>query len=240
MSKESETSVNARILDLMNSKNLSANELAARIGVSPSTIASIVYGRKGKKNTPSLETLEKIVASIDGVNKSWLMMGEGKMFSDMESANVEHSDLINRMPPRVIYVDEKNQERIPLVEEPTRAGYAQYYNDERYISELPTYSIPGFRNGTFRIFEVEGDSMYPSIKARDLIICSHVERFSDLKDGQIYVVVYKEGIVVKRVYNSSGPRKAVILRSDNPVFRDSVVLAEDILEVWEYRKRLTD
>ena len=143
------------------------------------------------------------------------------------------------MPPRIIHVDQFNQERIAFVSQPAMAGYLTHYNDSDYIKQLPTYSIPGFTNGTYRIFCVDGDSMEPTLVKKDIIICEYIETFADLKNGEIYVIVSKDGILVKRCISALEKSGVIITKSDNPAYEPDAIPVDDILEVWKYRAKIS-
>ncbi|MGQ0740178.1 MAG: helix-turn-helix domain-containing protein [Bacteroidota bacterium] len=143
---------------------------------------------------------------------------------------------INRMP-QVITVDTHGNENVILVPVKARAGYLNGYADPEFIQSLPAYRLPGLNNGSFRLFEVEGLSMYPTLNSGDLVIGSNVEQLSIVRDDRVHVVVTKnDGLVVKRVLNRLKTDGKFILKSDNYKDRDLfppiVVDPQDIIEIW--------
>lgn len=139
--------------------------------------------------------------------------------------------------PKIITVDTLGNENVLMVPVKARAGYLTGYSDPEFVSSLPAYRLPGLNNGTFRLFEVEGLSMYPTLHSGDLVIASNVGQAKDLRDDRVYVVVTKnDGVVVKRVLNRLATDNKLILKSDNYKDRDMyptiVVDPEDILEIW--------
>src|SRR5690606_16107743 len=60
-----------------------------------------------------------------------------------------------------ITVDENDKENIELVPVKASAGYLNGYGDPEYVAELPKFSLPMFNQGTYRAFEIKGDSMLP-------------------------------------------------------------------------------
>lgn len=144
--------------------------------------------------------------------------------------------IIHRMP-LVVTVDTEGNENVVLVPVRARAGYLNGYADPSFIEKLPAYRLPGLNNGTFRLFEVEGLSMYPTMHGGDLVIGQNVEQLQDIRDDRVHVVVTKnDGVVVKRVLNRIRKDGKLILKSDNYKDRDmypSIVCDPDeILEVW--------
>lgn len=139
--------------------------------------------------------------------------------------------------PKVITVDTQGNENMVMVPVKARAGYLLGYGDPEFIQTLPAYRLPGLNNGTFRIFEVEGLSMYPTLNSGDLVIGSNVEQLGVIRDDRIHIVVTKnEGVVVKRVLNRLKSDDKLILKSDNYKDRDLyppiVCDPSDILEIW--------
>lgn len=132
-----------------------------------------------------------------------------------------------------ISVDSEDRENIELVPVKASAGYLNGYADPEYISELPKFRLPFLPQGTFRAFELKGDSMLP-LQPGTLIIGEYVENWTDVKVGETYVFITKsEGIVYKRAGNRYRENKSIKLVSDNPVYDPYTVQAEDILEVWK-------
>jgi len=132
-----------------------------------------------------------------------------------------------------ISVDSEDRENIELVPVKASAGYLNGYADPEYISELPKFRLPFLPQGTFRAFELKGDSMLP-LQPGTLIIGEYIENWTDVKVGDTYVFITKsDGIVYKRAGNRYRENKTIKLISDNPVYDPYPVQAEDILEIWK-------
>lgn len=132
-----------------------------------------------------------------------------------------------------ISVDSEDRENIELVPVKASAGYLNGYADPEYISELPKFRLPFLPQGTFRAFELKGDSMLP-LQPGTLIVGEYIENWTDVKVGDTYVFITKsDGIVYKRAGNRYRENKMIKLISDNPVYDPYPVQAEDILEIWK-------
>jgi len=132
-----------------------------------------------------------------------------------------------------ITVDENDKENIELVPVKASAGYLNGYGDPEYVAELPKFSLPMFNQGTYRAFEIKGDSMLP-LPSGSIIIGEYVENWHDIKPNQTYVVVSKEdGVVYKRVAYKFKEEKGLKLISDNKTYEPYWVSTEDIIEVWK-------
>lgn len=132
-----------------------------------------------------------------------------------------------------ITVDGNERENIELVPVKASAGYLNGYGDPEYVAELPKFSLPMFNQGTYRAFEIKGDSMLP-LPSGSIIIGEYIENWHDIKPNQTYVVVSKEdGIVYKRVAYKFKEEKGLRLVSDNKTYEPYWVNTEDIIEVWK-------
>ena len=132
-----------------------------------------------------------------------------------------------------ITVDKDDNENIELVPVKASAGYLNGYSDPEYVSTLPKFSLPIFKQGTFRAFEIKGDSMLP-LPSGAIIISEYVENWNDLKVGETVVVISRnEGIVYKRIGTKLRVDKGIKLVSDNTVYDPYYVGVDDIIEIWK-------
>lgn len=155
------------------------------------------------------------------------------------SPNLRHFPAYDDKPVLAVVVDRDNNPLITMVPERAQAGYLAGYSDDGYNAELPQISLPQFRNGTFRGFEIAGDSMFPTLYPGDWVICELCPRLSDLREGYVYVVVTKStGIVCKRIH-AILEDMTLYCRSDNRQFAPLTIAASDLVEVWLVKSRLT-
>jgi signal peptidase I len=93
------------------------------------------------------------------------------------------------------------------------------------------------------MFEVEGDSMYPSLRSGDYVVGESVVDCCNIKTGHIYIMVSRaEGIVIKRVTNDPLIPGKLILNSDNEdkkLYKPFVINGPSVLECWELYKVIT-
>lgn len=134
-----------------------------------------------------------------------------------------------------ISVDHNDNENIEMVPVKASAGYLNGFSDPEYIKDLPKFQLPlpTLKQGTFRAFEIVGDSMLP-IQPGSVIIGEYMDNWNDIKTGDTYVIVSKtEGVVYKRAGNKFKENKELKLISDNKMYDPYLVAAEDILEIWK-------
>lgn len=138
-----------------------------------------------------------------------------------------------------ITVNQEDNENIELVPVKASAGYLNGYGDPEYVAALPKFNLPIFRNGTYRAFEIKGDSMLP-LPSGSIIIGEFLQNWADVKPNDTYVVVSKnDGVVYKRIRGKFKADKKVKLVSDNPAYEPYEVAGEDILEIWKAKAYLS-
>ena len=121
---------------------------------------------------------------------------------------------------------------IQLVPVKAAAGYLAGYADPEFLDELNTFTLPMLAPGTYRAFEIVGDSMLPTASG-SVIVGEKVDDLEEVKSNQTYIVVSRnEGIVYKRVMKNNKARTKLTLVSDNTAYQPYNVNTDDVLEVW--------
>jgi len=226
--------INEKIKLIIDHFALNNNSFAKRIGVTSTTIDSITSGRlqpdgTRKRTKPGYDLLQSIITEFD-INPEYLF-GENKQ---MLISSIQSNQTYTGMP-QVVAVDQEGEENVVYIPIKARAGYLDGYGDPDYIETLPSFRMPHLTNGTYRCFEVQGNSMVRTFFDGDLVFGKYVEGFDDVKDGRVYVIVSKnDGIVLKRVINRIKERRKLILKSDNKNgnYPTYTIDAEEILEIW--------
>lgn len=154
--------------------------------------------------------------------------GQKKKQEEQEKFNIgKHLKVLS------ITVDQENRENIELVPAKASAGYLNGHADPEFISELPRFHLPMLKGGTFRAFELKGDSMLPLLPGT-VIVAEYLDNWNQAKSGETYVLLTKnDGIVYKRVQNKLRDQKSFRLISDNKVYEPYTVPADDVLEIWK-------
>lgn len=112
------------------------------------------------------------------------------------------------------------------------AGYLNGYADPEFLDELNTFTLPMLSSGTYRAFEISGDSMLPT-PSGSVIIAEKVHSLDDVKNNQACILLSRtEGVVYKRVQRNNRNKNKLTLVSDNPVYQPYQIAAEDVLEIW--------
>ncbi|WP_353777150.1 S24 family peptidase [Winogradskyella sp. 3972H.M.0a.05] len=226
--------IDDKIKAIINHFNLNNFSFSKRIGVTGTTIDSIVNGRpqsdgSRKKTKPGYDVLTAIIKEFD-INPDYLFNRSDIMLKSEAGQIQTYSGI-----PQVVAVNETGDENVVYVPVQARAGYLNGYGDPEYIESLPSFHMPHLTNGTYRCFEVKGNSMVRTFFDGDLVFGKYVEDLRDIKDGRVYVIVSKaEGVVLKRVINRVEERQKLILKSDNKDgnYPTYTINAEDIEEMW--------
>lgn len=156
----------------------------------------------------------------------------------------EPSEAYNFGLPKVVISNLAGHDNIVHVPVKARAGYLTGYGDGEFFETLPTYTLPGLRNGIFRSFEVEGHSMKPTMLNRDYVVGEWCESVDHIREGRVHIIVtISHGIVIKRVLNRIKERNKLYLKSDNIAHRGDYPIIElepeEIKEIWYARMRFT-
>lgn len=214
------------IKTLRNKAGWSQQVLADQLGMGRSTLAEYERG----KTEPNIDTLIKLTElfniSLDQLIRKNLL--------------AESYEIIKNKDLRVlaITVDRDKKGNIELVDTKAEAGYLESAQDPEYIRDLPRIWFPSIPEGTYRGFEIQGESMLP-MEPGSIVICAYVEKLSELKDNRTYVVVsQQEGLVYKRVRVNQN-RKSLTLTSDNELYAPYEISFTDIREIWQYYAHLS-
>ena len=131
-----------------------------------------------------------------------------------------------------ITVDRNGENFIEIIAHKAKAGYLNSYSDPEFIESLQHISLPFVKNGKFRAFPVEGDSMPPHTDG-SFIVAKYIENLAEVTDDKTYVVITQsEGIVYKRVKKNG--KNALVLHSDNSFYKPYEISGSEIIEIWEY------
>lgn len=221
----------ARLRSLLEALDIKQQDFARSLGLTQSAISQLLSG----KSRMSIETLLRI-SDAYRIDLNWLVMGEGRPFREHGPTKLPSQPAL--LP---ITIDSQGEPNIVLVPVRAQAGYAAHRVEAQFWEGLPQFSLPGreFREGTYRAFEVEGDSMQPTLAGGDLIVCRYVEDWRWLRHLELYVVVVEGDVLVKRVYSRLREEQRLFLLSDNAFYPPIELSGHDLVEVWSVQMRLT-
>lgn len=215
--------ISSNLKFLRKKKGITQQQFADEIGIKRSLVGAYEEDRAD----PKYELLKKLALYFD--------VSIDALINETIDDKWKPKQLSTTSPLRVlsITVDKEDNENIELVPMKASAGYLNGYADPEFVGSLPKFYLPMFKQGTFRAFEIKGDSMLP-LQSGSIVIGEYVENWADIKSAETYVVISKnEGVVYKRIGNKYKENKKLKLVSDNPVYDPYEINGNDILEVWK-------
>jgi DNA-binding XRE family transcriptional regulator len=222
--------INTNIKHLRKLLGYTQAQLAEKLDIKRSLIGAYEEGRA----EPKLVTMVKIARLFDVTLDALLTVDLSEVGVAPVTTESEGAAKNNKLRVLAITVDQEQNENIELVPHKASAGYLNGYADPEFMEVLPKFRLPMLSTGgTYRAFEINGDSMLP-ISSGTVIVGRFVDEWSDVKDGTPCIIVsQKDGVVFKRVFNKLKDGSSLSLHSDNPIYSPYSVEAEDVLEIWE-------
>lgn len=213
--------VKERLIQYLKYKKIGQNKFEGLAGISNGYISNL-------KSTPGAAHLTKILAVSPDLNEKWLLTGEGSMLKAEPNAQPFIPD---------------TRVGVPLVSQYAYAGYLGGYGDPEYVGALPTIDFTPDREmtGNYIAFEVRGDSMDDGSKESyvegEIVICREVEP-DYWKDSRLFinkrdfVIVHREGILIKRITEHDVERHTITVHSLNPMYQDRVINLSEVMKIF--------
>ena len=214
---------------IKNNRQKSMTAFAKKIGTKGHIINCYLNDEDDRKIT--LDQTKKL-CNIYGVSEDFMLKGEGKPFlnkKNLPTPDDKISTILNiPFHPNILFSSVE--------------AFSSNTISVEVLEDNQRFFIPGVE-GDLVAFNINGRSMEPTISNGDMVICSPIERKSDVKDNHIYAVVSNSAVWVKRVqreFNEKGECTHLRLISDNAdEFDPFVVDVTEIRKVLKVRKRLT-
>jgi Predicted transcriptional regulator len=214
-----------RFTDIRRELGYTQTEFADLLGVK-NTTADIERGRTKLSGKVVSELLKQFK-----INPLWLF-GE----SDQKHLDTSKTSVI----PKVVTVDNADNDNMVLVNAKAAAGYPQNISDTSWYRQLPAFDlpIPEFRNATYRGFQVEGDSMLPNLRPNDWVLARAIEHIDHVSPNKMYVVVLQDSVMVKKIERKPNSNN-ITLVSLNEIYPPYEIKPFQIQEIWEVSSKLT-
>lgn len=226
MSQQTE---NERIKILRLELKYSQGDFATELGIKQGSYSDIERGR-----TTISSTVMRAIQQKWGVSPNWLLLGKGPKFLADIDLNLVMEDSVP-YNTGVTITDTTGNSLIPVINIKAAAGLPTNFERPTFYKNLPTISMPmqQYRKGNWALIQASGDSMETTISHGQWMMCQRIYEQSDIKDGNVYVILLQSGPVVKRVLNRVKQRGTLVLQSDNPAYNMTEVNAsEDVLQLW--------
>ena len=212
--------------------NLTQEEFAAALGITRELVNKMEKGRTGVSKATRLLVQE------------FLKSRKSEEISHSGSGDVE----IFGTPRQPYHLERREQKgrplkaEAPLVGIKAQAGFIRGFEQVDYLDTLEKYSLPPGVNpvgAVWSYFEVDGDSMEPTIYSGDVILASMMQQedWNDVRNFHVYVILTGDQLLVKRVFRKN--EKEWVLVSDNEEVQPQVLLPVDqIRQVWTFRRHI--
>lgn len=180
-----ESAVLERVKTIIQAKGLNVSQFAASINMSQTTVNNYVTGKRGI----SFGLINSILVNMPDISAEWLIKGEGDMYKTNTKVFVSDRRL--------------DESVVPLYDLDVSAGLSKLFVSGGDL--LGNISIPNMPRADGAL-HVTGDSMYPLIKAGDIIAYKVVHDVESINFGEIYIIQLEhEGdvsVVVKYIKRS--------------------------------------
>jgi transcriptional regulator with XRE-family HTH domain len=218
--------LNENMRSLRKRLKLTQDQFAAKLDIKRSLLGAYEEGRA----EPKLELLQKIAevfhVSVDDLIGKDLTVAGSEVGTPTASFQGKSREML------VVTADLQGRDNIELVPIKAAAGYLNGYADAEYVKELPKFQLPILKQGTYRAFEINGDSMLPLLPGT-IVIGEHVEDIKSIKSGKTYILVsQREGVVYKRVFNYLDESGKLFLVSDNRHYSPYQLDGHEVMEAW--------
>ena len=218
--------------------NLTQEEFALALGITRELVNKM---EKGK--SPISKATKLMIQNFLEERKS--EESSHSFVSDVQIFGTPHQRTSSSKP---YYLERREQKKhtqplmVPLVGIKAQAGYIKGFEQVDYMDTLEKYSLPPGVNpmgAVWSYFEVDGESMEPTLYAGDIILASMLphEDWNDIKNLCVYIILTADQLLVKRVYKKN--EKQWVLLSDNEEVAPQVLVnVDDIKQVWTFRRHI--
>ena len=204
-------------------------QFAKAVNIPPTSISN--YFNEKRQSKPSSEMLCKILNVVDKLSSDWLLLGKGPMLK----SSIGNQDEVKVVQP-------SNVMMVPLVSQYAHAGYMSGFADSEYMDSLPKVPFPmdEEHHGEYVCFEVRGDSMDDGMRHSyaqgDIVLCRNVDKLYWMKKlhynaWNAFVIVHKEGIVLKQIVAHDVERGIITVHSFNPYYEDFDIDLRDVYQI---------
>ena len=218
--------IGANIKILRKRAGLTQGALAEKMDIKRSLIGAYEEGRAEPRINNLVKLAEVFNLPIDALVQQDLSQPSKHALSRASGGQL-------RVLSVTVSDDDQDEDQVQWVPQKAAAGYLNGYADTEYLQELPRFKLPNLpRGGTYRAFELTGDSMLP-LQSGTVVVGKYVENWRDIKSGNTYILLTdKEGVVYKRVFNYIEESQKLFLVSDNRSYAPYEIPIDQVLEVW--------
>lgn len=218
--------------EILKEKAISQQVVADALGINVTNIRR--YDDLSKRSLDEIV----IISKVTGIDMSELIgssvdvsVEEGNIYTPRQANEVSYGDLIIM--------------NVPLVSRYAYDDYLNNYLDDDYVNRLPKFPFSkGGEQGRYIAFEMEGDSMIDDTDRYvegAILLCREIPKslwgqITQYMKKWDFVIVHKEGILIKRVIDHDVENHKLTLHSLNPLYPDRVVDLVDVRQIFNVVK----
>jgi len=199
----------ARIKEYIDFKGITNKKFEESVGFSNGAFASQLKNNR----TIGVDKLENILSTYSDINIEWLLTGIGSMLKSESGVT-----LLNTPPKGELTTYESPKQRIPLYEISASAGLTTLFSDQSTQIPLDYITIPNAPKCDGAL-SIRGDSMYPLLKAGDIVCYKTIHNVENIRKGEMYLLDIDDGdeqyLTVKYVQKSEIGKDHIKLVSEN-------------------------
>lgn len=171
--------IKGRILQYLEYKGIAKTEFCAKTNISYANM-------KGKSLFSEIggSQLYEILSIYKDLSPDWLIMGIGDMLrSKSPNGNIEITEYKTRL------CDSKRTDTVPLYSVDAFCGIVTMFDDVQTLTPVDYITIPNLPLADGAV-HVVGDSMYPILKAGDIVIYKTLNDKTNILWGEMYLLSF--------------------------------------------------
>ena len=224
--------VKERLIRFLKFKGLNKKVFEEKAGLSNGYVGSIRVGIGSR-------ALLKIEKTFPELSTHWLLTGEGEMLKTGDSDESNARFVGEVFPASQRDSDVSLVDFIPVS---AHATFIEGYPCAVELDQLPVILRPEEKSDldSLKIFEVEGDSMIPTIQPGAMVLTKLIPECRWHYAEGVVVAAYDDFVVLKRVIrNELLTPNRIILGSDNERYGEMTVAAADIRALFKAKRILS-
>ena len=226
-----DNSVKERTIKFVKHKGLKMKEFEAMANLSTGYVTSM------RKNFGE-EKLKNVLTAFPELNRDWLLYGEGSMLKETTQADNNATFIAPYITDELVY--------LPLITTSAVASFIENLQDA--TDEMDTYPVYVAKGETFDkdkhvIVEVKGESMYPTITNKSMILCEKIKptQWGNVPNETIVAIVYKDIFTIKRVLrNDLTTHNSLQLSADNQKYGTTIIQLCEIRAIFKAIKKVSE
>ena len=171
-------------------------------------------------------------------NENWLLTGEGSMLKETPNDDNDANFVAPYITDELVY--------LPLITTSAVASFIENLQDA--TEEMDTYPVYVAKGETFDkskhvIVEVKGESMYPTITNKSMILCEKIKptQWGNVPNETIVAIVYKDIFTIKRVLrNDLTTHNSLQLSADNQKYGTTTIELCEIRAIFKAIKKVSE